>query len=114
MTRSAQVKTFYHSTRNGGEPVTSKQAILTGIAPDGGLYVSDQLGEETLDMAAMVNQGYHETVQKVLATLIPDYSTEEIGSCVRNAYAENFDTPVVAPLTPLGRDWLLEIGRAHV
>ena len=89
MTRSAQVKTFYHSTRGSGEPVTSKQAILTGIAPDGGLYVSDQLGEETLDMAAMVNQGYHETVQKVLATLIPDYSTEEIGSCVRNAYAEN-------------------------
>ena len=103
------MKTFYHSTRNGGEPLTSKQAILRGIAPDGGLYVSDQLGEETLDMAAMVNQDYHETAQKVLATLIPDYSTEEIGSCVRDAYAENFDTPAVAPLTPLGSDWLLEL-----
>ena len=103
------MKTFYHSTRGGGEPLTSKQAILRGIAPDGGLYVSDQLGEETLDMAAMVNQNYHETAQKVLATLIPDYSAEEIGSCVRDAYAENFDTPAVVPLTPLGSDWLLEL-----
>ena len=33
--------TFYHSTRSDSEAVTSKQAILAGIAPDGGLYVSD-------------------------------------------------------------------------
>lgn len=103
------MKTFYHSTRGNDEPVTSKQAILTGIAPDGGLYVSDQLGEETLDMAAMVSQGYHETARTVLTTLIPDYSAEEIDSCVRGAYAENFDTPAVTPLTPLGSDWLLEL-----
>ncbi len=41
---------FYHSTRSGASSVTSKQAILTGIAPDGGLYVSDELGEKRVSL----------------------------------------------------------------
>ena len=38
--------TFYHSTRSAGDSVTSKQAILAGIAPDGGLYVGDALADD--------------------------------------------------------------------
>lgn len=100
---------LYHSTRSNDEVVTSKQAILTGIAPDGGLYVSDQLGQVTLDLARIAAQGYHATARDVLGTLLSDYSQDEIASCVAGAYGENFDTPEVCPLTPLGADWLLEL-----
>ena len=32
---------FYHSTRNGAVTVDSAQAVLSGLAPDGGLYVPE-------------------------------------------------------------------------
>lgn len=103
------MKTFYHSTRSADEPVTSKQAILTGIAPDGGLYVSDQLGDVQLNLTRTVSQGYHAIACDVLGTLLPDYTADEVRACVAGAYADNFDTPAITPLTPVGADWLLEL-----
>ena len=55
------VETFYHSTRSRGELVTSKQAILAGLAPDGGLYVSDALGSEKLDLDQVCASGFTQT-----------------------------------------------------
>lgn len=109
MARSATVKTFYHSTRSSADLVTSKQAILTGIAPDGGLYVSDQLGQTKLDLAQVSGLGYHAIAREVLGTLLDDYTQDEIAACVAGAYAENFDTPAVTPLVGVGSDWLLEL-----
>lgn len=103
------METLYHSTRSADELVTSKQAILAGIAPDGGLYVSDQLGQERVDVAMVAAQDYHATARDVLGILLSDYTADEIASCVAGAYGENFDTPSVTPLTPLGADWLLEL-----
>ena len=103
------METLYHSTRGANGAVTSKQAILKGIAPDGGLYVSDQLGATKLDLTKVAAQGYHATARDVLGTLLSDFTADEVASCVAGAYAENFDTPDVCPLTPLGADWLLEL-----
>ena len=100
---------FYHSTRGGGDSVTSRQAILAGIAPDGGLYVSDQLGASELGVEGLEAAGYHDIARRVLATLLPDFSPDELDDCVRGAYAQNFDTPLVTPVTSLGDDWLLEL-----
>ena len=103
------METLYHSTRSASETVTSKQAILTGIAPDGGLYVSDQLGEVRLDLARVAAQGYHATARDVLGALLSDYTADEVASCVEGAYGDNFNSPAVCPVTPLGADWLLEL-----
>ena len=103
------MKTFYHSTRGNAQTVTSKQAILAGIAPDGGLFVSDQLGEKSLDLARVSSQTYHETARQVLSALLGDFSDDEVASCVAGAYADNFDTPAITPVTPIGDDWLLEL-----
>lgn len=101
--------TFYHSTRSAENSVTSKQAIMTGIAPDGGLYVSDQLGEKNLDLATVCSQGFHDTARLVLGTLLPDYTADELASCVAGAYGAQWDAPGVCPVSPLGDDWLLEL-----
>ena len=103
------MNTFYHSTRGNSETVTSKQAILTGIAPDGGLFVSDQLGDAKLDLAQVASQTYHETAAQVLSALLDDYQKDEIESCVAGAYGDNFDTSAVTPVSALGDDWLLEL-----
>ena len=34
---------LYHSTRNKGFSVDSAQAVLEGLAPDGGLYMPEAL-----------------------------------------------------------------------
>ena len=100
---------FYHSTRSSADPVTSKQAILAGIAPDGGLYVSDELGERRLSLEAVCAQGYHDTARLVLGTLLDDYTDDEIARCVGAAYGPQWDTTEICPVSPLGTDWLLEL-----
>ena len=100
---------FYHSTRSSADPVTSKQAILAGIAPDGGLYVTDALGGTTLALEGVCDQTFHETARLVLGTLLPDFSAEELASCVEGAYGPQWDAASVCPVTPLGDDWLLEL-----
>ncbi len=103
------MNSFYHSTRGTSESVTSKQAILAGIAPDGGLYVADWVGEQKLDLAAVCAQGFQQTAEAVLGALLPDFTSEEIASCVAAAYGEQWDTPACCPVTKLGDDWLLEL-----
>ena len=103
------METLYHSTRSSDEVVTSKQAILAGIARDGGLYVCDQLGATKLDLATVAGQDYHAIARDVLGTLLSDYTADEIAGCVAGAYGSNFDTPQITPLTPIGADWLLEL-----
>ena len=100
---------FYHSTRSAEQLVTSKQAILRGIAPDGGLYVRDGLSELEVDLAEVCGNDFMGTSGFVLGRLLPDYSADEIASCVRDAYGSTFDSPAVTPVTPLGDDWLLEL-----
>ena len=100
---------LYHSTRDGSNPVTSKQAILQGIAPDGGLYVSDGLGQARVDLPSVCQEGYQATARRDLSTLLTDYTEDEIASCVAGAYGDNFDSPLVTPLSPVGKDWLLEL-----
>ena len=98
------MNSFYHSTRSKLDSVTSKQAILRGIAPDGGLYVADWLGQTKMDLAAVCAQGFHQTARQVLGILLPDYAEDEL-----TAYGSQWDTPAVTPVTPLGADWLLEL-----
>ena len=103
------METSYHSTRSAAERMSSKRAILTGIAPDGGLYVSDEIGQTSLDLTNVCTNGYHANARLVLGTLLPDYTSDEIASCVAGAYGDQWDTQAITPLTPLGMDWLLEL-----
>ncbi|WP_277259905.1 threonine synthase [Olegusella massiliensis] len=100
---------LYHSTRSIEPSVTSKQAILAGIAPDGGLYVSDSLNNLKIDLAAACTEGYHALACRVLGLLLPDFSKEEIADCVEAAYGKRFDTPLITPLVPVGDVWMLEL-----
>ena len=103
------METLYHSTREARDTMSSKQAILTGIAPDGGLFVCDNITQATVDLAAICAQEYHATARDVLGTLLSDFTADEIAACVEGAYGEQWDTKAITPLTPIGADWLLEL-----
>lgn len=92
---------MYHSTRSTEPELSSKQAIRTGIAPDGGLYVCDELGQKTVDLADLANKSYDDLAREVLGTLLPDYSASEIAACVGDAYGSTFASDEVTPLVEL-------------
>ena len=102
------MSTLYHSTRSNDATVTSTQAIIAGIAPDGGLYVSDALGETQLDLTRVCGQSWRATCNDVLNTLVGDLSAETIARCVDEAYA-SFTSDAVTPVSAIGNDWLLEL-----
>lgn len=91
----------YHSTRSRAVSCTAKEAIRTGIAPDGGLFVSDALGSEKLDVTGLAEQSYADIANSVLQLLLPDYTADEIAACVHEAYDGTFASAEVIPLVPL-------------
>ena len=91
----------YHSTRSRAVSCTAKEAIRTGIAPDGGLFVSDALGSEKLDVTGLAEQSYADIANSVLQLLLPDYTADEIAACVHEAYDGTFASSEVTPLVPL-------------
>ena len=92
---------LYHSTRAASPSVTAKQAIRRGIAADGGLFVSDALGETAIDLSDLASKDYFELAREVLGTLLPDYTADEIAACVDEAYRGTFASDEVTPLVPL-------------
>ena len=59
----------YISTRGGGRPVSAAQAIVSGLAPDGGLYVPQSLPSFSLDeIASLAKLGYTGRAVEVLSS----------------------------------------------
>ena len=99
----------YHSTRSSDHTVSTKQAILQGIAPDGGLYIQDSIGKKPLDLVKVCSQDFKSTAYDVLSTLLDDYSPEELNRCIEGAYGTQWDTKTITPVSTIGNDWLLEL-----
>ena len=91
----------YHSTRSRTAQLSAKEAIRRGIAPDGGLYVSDELGQSKIDLEGLANKDYFELAREVLGTLLPDYTADEIAACVDEAYGGTFASDEVTPVVDL-------------
>lgn len=78
--------TTFHSTRSTTDSLTSKQAIRKGIADDGGLFVTDSLGETHVDVASLAGKSYQQIAFDVLSVLLPDFSETELKACIDEAY----------------------------
>jgi threonine synthase len=79
--------TIYESTRGGKEGITSAEAIKRGIAPNGGLYVPQQIKELTLEkITDLVNMSYSQRAVSILKLFLEDYTEEELTDCVNKAY----------------------------
>ena len=101
----------FFSTR-GGSCVTASQAILRGIAPDGGLYVPAMFPPVSpAKIARMADMSYTQRAVEILKLFLEDFSIPEIERAVEAAYGtDRFDDPDVAPLKRLdGSTWVLEL-----
>lgn len=100
---------IYTSTRNKTIALSGKEAILKGIAEDGGLFVYDGLDTLQLPIQDMMDMSYEEMASIVLKTLLPDFSEEEVIDCVEKAYSEKFSDERITPLHTVGNTHVLEL-----
>ena len=98
----------YTSTRGNRQLCSGAEAIRSGIAADGGLFVP--LKMPTVNVS-WVNKPptYDKLAAEILGKLLPDYTQEELSRCSAAAYADNFDSPEVAPLVRVGSRSILEL-----
>ena len=98
----------YISTRGGSPAVGFVEAVLAGLAPDGGLYVPEAWPQfSTEEIAAFAGQSYAEVAAAVLGRFAGDeIASADLERMCREAYAA-FDHPAVVPLVQLGPDVFL-------
>ena len=100
---------MYASTRDANEKVTASQAILKGLANDGGLYVPTEIPVLDADMDELAGMSYQETAYTVMKKFLTDFSEEELKHCIQSAYDDKFDTEEIAPLVEAGGAYYLEL-----
>lgn len=99
----------YKSTRNSNNNVSASEAILQGLATDGGLYVPESFPEFDLDWHSLSQFTYQEMAKFVLKPFLSDFSDEQLAKCIDAAYDEKFDTDVIAPLVEVDGNYYLEL-----
>lgn len=100
---------LYESTRGGESGVTASQAILKGLAEDGGLYVPEQIPPLDVSLDELAGMSYQETAYAVMKQFLTDFTEEELRYCISHAYDEKFDTEEIAPLAKAGSAYFLEL-----
>ena len=101
----------YISTRGNNQKMTSAQAIIAGLADDGGLFVPDELPQVDMEfIKGLTKLSYQERAARVLGCFLTDYTDEEIKGCVERAYGGGmFDDAAVAPLNIMEDVSVLEL-----
>lgn len=100
---------YYQSTRGGEAGVTASQAILKGLADDGGLFMPAYIPRLALTMEELAAMTYQETAYEVMKLFLTDYTKEELRDCIKKAYDSKFDTEEIAPLSKVDGTYYLEL-----
>mgnify|MGYP005767167091 FL=1 len=104
-----QMDILYRSTRGNAETVTASQAILKGLADDGGLFVPERIPALDVDMDTLAGMTYQEVAYEVMSRFLTDFTKEELQNCIARAYDEKFDTDEIAPLHQADGAYFLEL-----
>lgn len=100
---------LYKSTRNSEKTVTASQAILKGLAEDGGLFVPVSIPKLPVSLGELKNMNYQETAYAVMKEFLTDFTEEELRNCITKAYDSKFDTEDIAPLARAHDAYFLEL-----
>ena len=99
----------YKSTRDSNVYVTASEAILAGLAPEGGLFVPEQIPALSVSLDELKKMNYQETAYAVMKQFLADFTEEELRECIAKAYDDKFDTESIAPLVKVDNTYYLEL-----
>ena len=98
---------LYHSTRSQLNTADSAQAVLNGLAPDGGLYVPAALPQ--IDVAACLAEDTMAMAARIIGAMLPD--VPDMQNLVQKAYTGKFETAELTPTVDTGKFTVLELFR---
>ncbi|MHB8032885.1 threonine synthase [Clostridium botulinum] len=100
---------FYKSTRGEEKNVKASEAIVRGIAEDGGLYVPEELPKIDKSFKELENMDYKELAFYIMKKYFDDFNEEELKECIDRAYDSKFEDPLIAPLNYKAGAYFLEL-----
>ena len=99
------INTYTDTRGNTPLPLTFTQAIIKGIAPGGGLYVPLALPKLSLDeIIGLAAQDYAAQAAFIYQRFGVDLPAQQVEALMAQAYADNFNTPQVAPVTQIANN----------
>ncbi|MBN2899043.1 MAG: threonine synthase [Clostridia bacterium] len=99
----------FKSTRSDSEHLTFAQAVVKGIASDGGLFVPEAMPEINLLDESLMTLSYQELAMRILELFATDFSEAELRHCVTLAYDEKFRNVAIAPIHTCGKASFIEL-----
>ncbi|MBO4592132.1 MAG: threonine synthase [Eubacterium sp.] len=100
---------LYRSTRNANETATASEAILKGLAENGGLFVPDEIPALDVSFEELAEMDYKGVAYEVMSRMLTDFTEEELKACIDGAYDSKFDTDLIAPVKYHHGAYILEL-----
>ena len=69
---------LYRSTRNENETATASEAILKGLAEEGGLFVPDEIPALDVPFEVLAEMDYKGVAYEVMSRMLTDFTEEDI------------------------------------
>ena len=103
------MKPLYASTRGGVAPVDFQDAVMMGLADDGGLLIPQEIPSVEGQLSAWRTLSYPELAFEVMRLFIGDSIAEDdLRDIIQRSYA-TFDTKEVVPIRKIGSVFLAEL-----
>ena len=103
------MEVLYKSTRGDGTLITSSQAVLKGLADDGGLFVPNYIPKLETSFEKLSQMSYQEVAFEVLHLMLTDFTDQELKQCIDSAYDSKFDCSEIAPVRKVGNAYMMEL-----
>ncbi|MGH4117587.1 threonine synthase [Clostridium sp.] len=100
---------MYKSTRGSSEIITASEAIIKGMAEDGGLYIPVKIPTINMPLHEIMNFSYCKLANYILKEFLTDFSEDEISECVKSAYSNNFNSEEIVEVKKQGDEFFLEL-----
>jgi len=89
---------LYRSTRGDQEHISSAEAILSGIAPDGGLYIPANIPSFDMSFDRLSRMDYKELSYYIISMFFTDFEKDMLVRCIDDAYDKKFDDRQIVPI----------------
>ena len=98
----------YISTRGQQTPLSFKDAVMTGLARDGGLLIPERIPDVTGHLAEWAHLDYAELAFEIVSRFVDDLPAERLRELIDDAYA-TFAHSAVTPVRAVGPVHILEL-----
>ena len=98
----------YVSTRGGVQGLSFCDAVMMGLADDGGLLVPETIPDVSKDLPQLADKNYVDLAAYVMGHFIDDIPSHELRLILERSY-KTFDDKAVTPLVKVGDIHVLEL-----